>query len=136
MEKLGDRLRKQRQLNKLAQQELAEILGVKQNTYSDWETGKSEPNNETLIFLSRLFHKSVDYLLGVDVANNIFAERLVELRKKNDLTQQELADRIGINRGAYSNWENGKREPSFSKLIELSKLLNTTPNYLLGISDA
>ncbi|MGG6799489.1 UNVERIFIED_CONTAM: helix-turn-helix transcriptional regulator [Streptococcus canis] len=70
------------------------------------------------------------------MANNIFAERLVELRKKNDLTQQELADKIGINRGSYSNWENGKREPSFSKLIELSKLLNTTPNYLLGISDA
>ncbi|HEL0247460.1 TPA: helix-turn-helix transcriptional regulator [Streptococcus equi subsp. zooepidemicus] len=89
-----------------------------------------------LLFLSRLFHKSVDYLLGVDVANNIFTERLVELRKKNDLTQQELADMMKVNRVTYTNWENGKREPSFSKLIELSKLLNTTPNYLLGISDA
>ncbi|CCI63193.1 MULTISPECIES: helix-turn-helix domain-containing protein [Streptococcus] len=63
-------------------------------------------------------------------------DRLRKQRQLNKLTQQELADRIGINRGAYSNWENGKREPSFSKLIELSKLLNTTPNYLLGISDA
>lgn len=63
-------------------------------------------------------------------------DRLRKQRQLNKLTQQELADRIGINRGAYSNWENGKREPSFSKLIELSKLLNTTPNYLLDISDA
>lgn len=50
-------------------------------------------------------------------------DRLRKQRQLNKLTQQELADRIGINRGAYSNWENGKRESSFSKLIELSKLL-------------
>lgn len=40
-------------------------------------------------------------------------DRLRKQRQLNKLTQQELADRIGINRGAYSNWENEKREPSF-----------------------
>lgn len=131
----SDRLRKQRQLCKLTQKELADILGIKQNTYSDWETGKTEPKNEQLIFLSRLFHKSVDYLLGVDMEINIFTERLVELRKKNHLTQSQIADLLSVNRGSYSNWELGNREPNFSKLIELSKILNTTPNYLLGVSD-
>lgn len=129
------RIREQRKLKKLPQKEVAGMLEIKQNTYSDWETGKTEPNNKQLIFLSRLFHKSVDYLLGVDMETNIFTERLVELRKKNHLTQSQIADLLSVNRGSYSNWELGNREPNFSKLIELPKILNTTPNYLLVVSD-
>ncbi|AIF87493.1 TPA: helix-turn-helix transcriptional regulator [Streptococcus agalactiae] len=65
-----------------------------------------------------------------------FGENLRLTRKTKSLTQTELASKLNISQKSYSNWEKGKREPSFSKLIELSKLLNTTPNYLLGVSDA
>ena len=61
-----------------------------------------------------------------------FHEKLKVLRKKEGLTQQEVADKIGINRGSYSNWEKGKREPSFENLIKLANILNTTTDYLLG----
>lgn len=51
------------------------------------------------------------------------------------MTQQTIADLVGVNRATYTNWENGKREPELDKVIELAKELNTTVDYLLGNSD-
>lgn len=64
-----------------------------------------------------------------------FTNRLVQLRKKRGLTQQQIADEIGVNRGSYSNWEKGKREPSFENLVKLASILGTSTDYLLGTSD-
>ena len=64
-----------------------------------------------------------------------FTNRLVQLRKKRGLTQQQIADEIGVNRGSYSNWEKGKREPSFENLIKLADILDTTTDFLLGKSN-
>lgn len=64
-----------------------------------------------------------------------FTNRLVQLRKIRGLTQQQIADEIGVNRGSYSNWEKGKREPNFETLLKLASILNTTTSYLLGESD-
>ena len=64
-----------------------------------------------------------------------FAERLKELRKEKHLTQQELADKVGISRVGYGYWEKGSREPSLDKLVELARELDSTVGYLLGTSD-
>lgn len=61
-----------------------------------------------------------------------FTNRLVQLRKKRGLTQQQIADEIGVNRGSYSNWEKGKREPSFENLIKLADLLEVSLDWLFG----
>lgn len=63
---------------------------------------------------------------------SIFSERLKTLRLKRGLTQQEIADVLGVTRVAYSNWENGKREPKIDMTISLSKILNTSLDYLIG----
>ena len=62
----------------------------------------------------------------------IFTKRLKELRQKNNLTQKELSDILGISQGSYANWENGKREPSLDNVVKLSKILDTTTDELLG----
>lgn len=59
-------------------------------------------------------------------------EILKELRKEKGLSQKEVADAIGVTRGAYGNYEQGTREPSIDILIKICKFFNTTPNYLLG----
>lgn len=51
------------------------------------------------------------------------------------MTQQTLANLVGVNRVTYTNWENGKREPELDKVVELATVLNTTVDYLLGNSD-
>lgn len=62
-------------------------------------------------------------------------KRLKQLRSEKKLTQQELADRLNVNRVTYTNWENGKREPELDKVVEIATELNCTVDYLLGLSD-
>lgn len=48
----------------LSQKKLAEFLGVTNQTYSNYETGKREPSNDTILRLADYFNVSTDYLLG------------------------------------------------------------------------
>ena len=54
-----------------------------------------------------------------------------ELRKKNNLTQKDLADSLGVTYQAVSKWENGKNIPDISLLKEISKKYNIDINDLL-----
>lgn len=58
------RLKELRLQHGLTQKELVELLGVKRNTYSDWENGKCKPNYEKLEKLADLFEVSLDWLFG------------------------------------------------------------------------
>lgn len=62
----------------------------------------------------------------------IFGKRLREVRKSKKLTQKELADILGIKRNTYSDWENGKTEPSFEILVKLPDLLEVSLDWLFG----
>lgn len=62
----GERLRYFRKQNGYTQVELAEILGIKQSSVSDWENDVSRPEYENLIALAKLYDETVDALLGVD----------------------------------------------------------------------
>lgn len=64
-----------------------------------------------------------------------FCERLKELRIERKLTQQEMADKMEVNRVTYTNWENDKREPRLDQIVELSTNLNATVDYLTGKED-
>lgn len=58
------RLRHLRKLNNVTQQELANCLSVGKTTVSNYETGYSSPDAETLDKIANFFNTSVDYLLG------------------------------------------------------------------------
>ena len=62
----------------------------------------------------------------------IFPERLKQLRQKKGLTQKDIADLVHVNRVTYTNWEKGKREPSFENLIKLADLLEVSLDWLFG----
>lgn len=53
-----------------------------------------------------------------------FGKRLQEARVAAGLSQQALAEKIGVKKAAISKWELGKREPSFERLALLAKALN------------
>lgn len=56
---------------------------------------------------------------------------LLNLRKKAGLSQQYIADCLGISQGAVSQWEKGLSLPSADKLPVLAKILNCTADELL-----
>lgn len=59
-------------------------------------------------------------------------ENLTTLRKEFHVTQQQVADYLGISRQAYSNYESGKREPDYETLLKLGEYFNCSIDYLLG----
>ena len=61
----SERLKKARKENGFLQRELAEMLGVRQGSYTHWKTGTREPNFKTLVSLAKYLSVSTDYLLGV-----------------------------------------------------------------------
>lgn len=62
-----------------------------------------------------------------------FANRLRQLRKDRTLTQQQLAELIGVKNGVISFYELGDRTPSPAVLRKLELALHVTSDYLLGI---
>jgi len=62
-------------------------------------------------------------------------KKVRELRKKLNLTQDELANIINLNKTSISYFERNERTPSIDTLIDLSYALNTTPYYLLDAEE-
>ena len=60
--------------------------------------------------------------------------RIKELRIDSDMSQREVADRIGMSQTGYSKYETGEVTPPAETLIKLAKLYNTSVDYLLGIT--
>jgi len=56
---------------------------------------------------------------------------LKNIRKKRKLNQQKVAMDLNISREALSYYENGKREPSLTLLVAMSKYFNVSINYLI-----
>jgi transcriptional regulator with XRE-family HTH domain len=52
-----------------------------------------------------------------------FGEKLRALREAADMTQQDLADRVGVRWESVSRWERGTREPAWSDVLKLAEAL-------------
>ena len=63
-----------------------------------------------------------------------FGEKLKLLRTSQKLTQQQLADRIGVAKSVVSYYESGDRYPSYDVLVRLARIFHTTTDYLLDLS--
>ena len=63
------------------------------------------------------------------------ADRLKERRTNKGLTQKNVAEFLGITEHGYQNYEIGKQEPRLDMLIKLATHLDTSSDYLLGLSD-
>lgn len=57
---------------------------------------------------------------------------LQELRKQKKVTQQRLADALGVSRSAVAMWETGGNDPDADMLIRIAKYFGVSVDYLLG----
>lgn len=62
------------------------------------------------------------------------AKRLITLRKEKNISQYEMAERLGIARSTYSGYESEGKQPDIQLLGRLALMLDTTADYLVGIS--
>ena len=73
---------------------------------------------------------------GGKLMNIKTANRLCELRKAHNLSQEELADKLGVSRQAVSKWERSESSPDTDNLIQLAALYNISLDELLNGKDA
>lgn len=66
---------------------------------------------------------------------NLFGQRLRELRMERGVGQIELSKAIGVSKGIVSLWENGLREPTMSNLIAMARYFGVSIDYLVGNDD-
>ncbi len=69
------------------------------------------------------------------MVQNIFGERIRELRLKEHLTQGQLGERVGLTYKGVSSIENGERGTTLDKLVALAQYFHVSTDYLLGITD-
>ncbi|MGL4695667.1 helix-turn-helix transcriptional regulator [Enterococcus larvae] len=80
--KISEQLKKHRKVKQISQEGLAEVVHVSRQTVSNWETGRSYPDLQSLLLLSDYFEVSLDELVRGDVS---MMKKTVEIRKMNIL---------------------------------------------------
>lgn len=63
----------------------------------------------------------------------IFAQRLRERAKQLGISNAAAARRVGLDERRYAHYASGRREPDMATLVNIAEILETTPNWLLGV---
>lgn len=88
---LGEKIKEQRIAHGLSQETLAEAMGVSRQAVTKWEADQSVPSSEKLILLAKLFHISLDALIG----NEVTSREVPQDKKPNPILRANLT-RIAI----------------------------------------
>lgn len=133
---LGKRIKMLRKSKSMTQSQLAEALGVSQSTIGMYECNSREPDLKRIMALARLFDVPVSALIEEEYVQvpsakakldaYSFGMAVYRLRKGRGLSQDQLADMLGISKQAVSNYERGIREPDFNMLEDLASTFGMT----------
>lgn len=128
----------------LTQEGIAKILGVTQENYSRWETGKEFIPLSKLNVLCNYFHVSMDYALGLDDNKNykevaldkkLIGTRLKEFRHNIGITQKEVAKILNTTQSTISAYERGHTLILASFAYQLGKKYNLSLDWLVSRSN-
>lgn len=65
---------------------------------------------------------------------HLFGDRLKELRKERNLTQEDIGNLCGVAKNTVSNWENNANQPSFEIVKKIAQYFGVTIDYLLNFT--
>lgn len=125
--------RESRELLDLKQKDIANFFNIHFSTVSGWETGKDTIPLNRLIEYANKYDYSLDYLFGIirynikykpiELNKESLAKNLRILRKKNKMTQKEVAEKLNTTQPSYAHYELG------TNLITTTFLYNLTMIY-------
>lgn len=143
-EELAENLKLIRKCRGLSQQSVADKLYVDRSTYSYYEIGKSTPPFTMVISLADVLSVELIDLLTIEGAVRAKEKRIIEqhnyvknkeelaenmkfIRKCRELSQQKVADKLGVDRSTYAYYETATNEPSFITAIKLVEIFEIQP---------
>ena len=68
---------------------------------------------------------------GKEILNMILADKIIDLRKKNGWSQEELAEKLDVSRQSVSKWESAQSVPDMGRIVRLSEIFGVSTDYLL-----
>lgn len=132
-----------REYNDLYQKDVAKILGVSQQSYSQWEKGVKIIPLKHLNTLCNYYKVSMDYML--DLSNDKYYDcsiktldkktigsNIKSIREKNKLTVRDLADKLNTTPSTVSSYENGKTLILTAFAYQICKKYKTSLDKFLG----
>lgn len=72
---------------------------------------------------------------SIGIYKNIFKEKLKELRQEKRVSQNEVAEALGVAVSTYANWEQGRTEPSIYDIYRLIEIYGIEANELFDINE-
>lgn len=141
----NDRLFELREYNNLTQRRIGEILGVRQQTYAEWEKGKKIIPLKHLVTLAAFYKVSIDYLTGLSNKKEIYYENLCldkiligkkikYIRKLNNIKQKDLAKKLNTSPSTVCAYEKGHTLVLTAFIYQISKQYNISIDSLLSKS--
>ena len=137
------RLNEIREKHDLSQRKVAIKLKISKSYYNYFESGERIIPLTRLNDFCNLFHVDFDYALGLTNHNimtkelkvldkKLIGNRIKEIRKKNKLTQSDLADILNTSQSTISSYEHGNTIILTAFLYEMCTKLNVSMNYTVG----
>ncbi len=141
----NDRLFELREYNNLTQKNVGAVLGVRQQTYAEWEKGKKIIPLKHLITLAKYYKVSLDYLTGLSDKKDIFfnyvtldkeeiGQKIIYIRNLNNLKQRELAKVLNTSPSTICAYEKGNTLILTAFLYQIAKEFNVSMDWFVGAS--
>ena len=126
----------------LLKKEMANIIGVVESVYCEWENEKLSIPTKRIYQLANFFEVNIDYMIGIsseriqiktnnEIDIKLVSLRLKEIRNSLNMTMRDLAEKFNTSSSAISNYENGKFLILSPFLIELCKFGNYSIDWYL-----
>jgi transcriptional regulator with XRE-family HTH domain len=152
-ESFPSRLKETRKSHGFTQAEVAEHLGIGRANISHYETGRIEPDIETLTKLADFYGVSTDFLIGnglhdfhgfepesswdgVKIRTTDFPQKMKLARTIKGQSQERVAKILKIPRSTLAKYELGQLQPSLETLAKITLYYRVRADWLLGLSDS
>lgn len=116
---------------------VAKEAGVTQTALSNWKSGRSTPTTKTLQKIADYFGVTIDYLMNGATGNTehklntIFSKRLLYYLNKYEMTQLDLAIKLGVDTDSVSDWYNGIKLPQTANMDAICNLFHCSRSDLM-----
>lgn len=130
---MANNIKRYMKKNNVTQSDICNALNFKPSTFSDWVNAKTYPRIDKIEMLANYFNIEKSDLVEKekkDNSNRIW-ENVKHLRKKNNISREELAKLLDVSTELISEIEENKKIPDYELIVKLAKILNCKVSYLL-----
>lgn len=130
---------------KWSQDTLAHLAGVKRSTIAAYEQGISRPALALAVNIANTLGVGLEEMCGLrkkkkiedlplkKTVDEIFSKNMHRLRREKKLSQEQLAQMIGVKKITLAAWEQGRNRPSLGRAVDIANALGVNLEEMCGV---